>query len=72
MAALSVRSIEAIKPRGRPFKVTIHRGLQLRVAPDGRRTLLVRYSVKGYPDERQYSLPREYGDAPGQIKLADA
>ena len=72
MAALTVRMIEAIRPRDKPFKVTIDRGLQLRVAPDGRRTLLVRYTVKGYPDERQYSLPREYGDGPGQIKLADA
>ena len=72
MAVLNVRTIEAIKPRDRPFKVTIDRGLQLRMAPDGRRTLLVRYSVKGYPGERQYSLPREYGDGPGQIKLADA
>ena len=72
MAALTVRLIEAIRPRDKPFKVTIDRGLQLRVAPDGRRTLLVRYTVKGYPDERQYSLPREYGDGPGQIKLAEA
>jgi Arm DNA-binding domain len=72
MAALTVRMIEAIKPRDKPFKVTIDRGLHLRVASDGRRTLLVRYSVKGYPDERQYSLPREYGDGPGQIKVADA
>jgi len=72
MAALTVRMIEAIRPRDKPFKVTIDRGLHLRVAPDGRRTLLVRYTVKGYPDERQYSLPREYGDGPGQIKLADA
>ena len=72
MAALSVRSIEAIKPRDRPFKVTIDRGLQLRVAPDGRRSLLVRYTVKGSRDERQYSLPHDYGEGPGQIKLADA
>jgi Arm DNA-binding domain len=72
MAALTVRMIEAIRPRDKPFKVTIDRGLQLRVAPDGRRTLLVRYTVKGYPDECQYSLPREYGDGAGQIKLADA
>ena len=72
MASLTVRMIEAIRPRDKPFKVTIDRGLQLRVAPDGRRTLLVRYTVKGYPDERQHSLPREYGDGPGQIKLADA
>jgi hypothetical protein len=72
MTALSVRSIEAIKPRERPFKVSIDRGLQLRVAPDGRRTLLVRYTVKGSKDERQYSLPHDYGEGPGQIKLADA
>ena len=72
MAALSVRSIEAIRPRDRPFKVSIDRGLQLRVAPDGRRTLLVRYTVKGSRDERQYSLPHDYGEGPGQIKLADA
>jgi integrase len=72
MAALSVRSIEAIRPRDRPFKVSIDRGLQLRVAPDGRRTLLVRYTVKGSKDERQYSLPQDYGEGPGQIKLADA
>ena len=72
MAALSVRSIEAIKPRDRPFKVGIARGLQLRVASDGRRTLLVRYTVKGSRDERQYSLPQDYGEGPGQIKLADA
>ena len=39
MAALTVRMIEAIKPRDKPFKVTIDRGLHLRVAPDGRRTL---------------------------------
>ena len=72
MAALSVRSIEAIRPRDRPFKVSIDRGLQLRVASDGRRTLLVRYTVKGSKDERQYSLPHDYGEGPGQIKLADA
>ena len=36
MAVLNVRTIEAIKPRDRPFKVTIDRGLQLRMAPDGR------------------------------------
>ena len=47
-------------------------GLQLRIAPDGKRTLLVRYTVKGSSTERQYRLPQEYGDAPGQIKLAAA
>ena len=72
MAALSVRSIEAIKPKDRPFKVSIDRGLQLCIASDGRRTLLIRYTVKGSKDERQYSLPQDYGEGPSQIKLADA
>src|SRR3954468_8143142 len=49
-----------------------HRGLQMRIAPDGKRTLLVRYTVKGSNVERQYRLPQEYGEAPGQLKLAAA
>jgi hypothetical protein len=47
-------------------------GLQLRIAPDGKRTLLVRYTVKGSNTERQYRLPQEYGEAPGQLRLAAA
>ena len=61
-----------IDPRPSPYKVTLDRGLQLRIAPDGKRTLLVRYTVKGSNTERQYRLPQEYGDAPGQLKLAAA
>ena len=34
----------------------LDRGLQLRIAPDGKRTLLVRYTVKGSNTERQYRL----------------
>lgn len=56
----------------RPYRLTLDRGLQLRIAPDGVRTLRVRYIVKGSSSERQYRLPREYGEGPGQIKLADA
>ena len=55
-----------------PYKVTLDRGLQLRIAPDGKRTLLVRYTVKGSSNELQYLLPQEYGDAPGQLKLSAA
>jgi hypothetical protein len=32
----------------------------------------VRYTVKGSDTERQYRLPQEYGDAPGQLKLSAA
>ena len=72
MPALTARAIDAYKPKARSYKITIDRGVQLRIAPDGLRTILVRYTVKGTEDERQYTLPLEYGDSPGQIKLADA
>lgn len=72
MPLLTVRAIEAHRPRPQPYKVTLDRGLQMRIAPDGVRTLLVRYTVKGQDGERQYRLPQEYGDGPGQIKLASA
>jgi hypothetical protein len=72
MPLLTVRAIETHKARSQPYKLTLDRGLQLRIAPDGVRTLLVRYTVKGSDVERQHRLPREYGEGPGQMKLATA
>jgi hypothetical protein len=72
MPLLTVRAVEAHRPRPEPYKITLDRGLQLRIAPDGKRTLLVRYTVKGSNTERQYRLPQEYGEGPGQLKLAAA
>lgn len=72
MPLLTVRAVDAHKPRERAYKLTLDRGLQLRIAPDGARTLLVRYTVKGSEVERQYRLPQEYGEGPGQMKLAAA
>jgi len=72
MPLLTVRAIETHKARAQPYKVTLDRGLQLRIAPDGVRTLLVRYTVKGSELERQYRLPQEYGDGSGQMRLATA
>ena len=72
MPLLTWRAVEANRPKAEPYKVTLDRGLQLRIAPDGKRTLLVRYTVNGSSTERQYRLPQEYGDAPGQLKLAAA
>jgi hypothetical protein len=69
---MTVRAVEAFRPKADPYKITLDRGLQLRIAPDGKRTLLVRYTVKGSNTERQYRLPQEYGDAPGQLKLSAA
>ena len=42
MPLLTVRAIEAQQPRSQPYKLTLERGLPLRIAPDGVRTLLVR------------------------------
>ncbi|MBE0548722.1 MAG: integrase family protein [Rubrivivax sp.] len=72
MPLLTVRAIDAHKPRAQAYKLTLDRGLQLRIAPDGARTLLVRYTVKGSEVERQYRLSQEYGEGPGQLKLAAA
>ena len=72
MPLLTFRAIEAHKPRAQPYKLTLDRGLQLRIAPDGARTLLVRYTVKGSEVERQHRLSQEYGEGPGQLKLAAA
>jgi hypothetical protein len=72
MPLVTVRAVDTYRPKPEPYKVTLDRGLQLRIAPDGKRTLLVRYTVKGSNTERQYRLPQEYGEAPGQLKLAAA
>ena len=69
MPLLTVRAVEAYRPKAEPYKITLDRGLQLRIAPDGKRTLLVRYTspddkrtllvrytVKGSNTERQYRL----------------
>ena len=72
MPLLTVRAIEAQQPRSQPYKLTFDRGLPLRIAPDGVRTLLVRYTVKGSQVERQHRLPEDYGEGPGQMKLAAA
>lgn len=73
MPLLTVRAIDAFKPKELAYKVTLERGLHLRIAPDGARTLLVRYTVKGSGNgEQQYRIPQQYGDGSGQIKLAAA
>ena len=73
MPRLTVRAIETHKARAQLYKLTtLDRGLQLRIAPGGVRTLLVRFTVKGSDVERQHRLPQEYGAGPGQMKLTTA
>lgn len=72
MAKLTVRGIEALKPKDTAYKVTADRGLYLRVAPDGTKTWLVRYVVAG--NQIQARLARPYGSSgtDGHMSLAQA
>jgi len=54
-AVFTTESKQPIDPRPSLTRL-LDRGLQLRIAPDGKRTLLVRYTVKGSNTERQYRL----------------
>ena len=69
---MHARAIDARKPETEPCKLALDRGLQLRIAPDGARTLLVRYTVKAKTAGHQYRLSRESGEGLGQIGLAAA
>jgi integrase len=71
MGLLTVKKIDAAKPRDdKPYKLMDGDGLQLRIATDGKKTWLVRYMFDG--KERQYRLPKHYGDGLGQIGLKEA
>lgn len=72
MAKMTVRSIDALKPRVNSYKVTVDRGLYLRIAPDGIKTWLVRYTLQG--KQRQVRLPRSYASKndPAYMGLAQA
>ena len=56
MAKVTVRTLDALKPRpavhrggsDRGYKIAVDRGLYLRVANDGVKTWLVRYVIDGF------------------------
>ena len=52
MGNLTVKQIDNVKPKDKPYKLMDGDGLQLRVAVDGIKTWLVRYMFDG--KERQY------------------
>ena len=70
MGKLTVRAITSAKGGDMPYKLMDGNGLQLRIAPDGTKTWLIRYMIDG--KERQYRLPEPYGDGPGRIGLITA
>ena len=72
MARLTVRALEALRPRVAGYKVTVDKDLYLRIAPDGTKTWLVRYVVAG--KQIQARLPQPYGSSgdEGRMSLAQA
>ena len=68
--AVTVRTLESAKPQASAYKITVERGLYLRVAIDGTKTWLIRYVVDG--KQRQARLPKLYGQGPGLMTLAQA
>jgi integrase len=72
MGKLTVRAIDSAKPQAKAYKLMDGEGLQLRVAPDGVKTWLVRYMING--TERQYTLPKPYREKSGDgfYSLTDA
>lgn len=71
MKALTVKSIDAAKPKEAEYKLTVDRGLYIRVAPNGVKTWLVRYVVDG--KQKQFRLPKPYGTSgDGFMSLSDA
>lgn len=71
MPRLTVKAIEAAKPRAGEYKLTVERALYLRVAPSGVKTWVVRYVVAG--KQRQTRLPQPYGaSGEGFMSLAKA
>lgn len=71
MAKLTVRAIEAARPRATPYKLTVDTGLYIRVAANGEKRWLVKYVVDG--KQREARLPKPYGSGgEGFMGLADA
>ena len=66
----TVKMIDSAKPKSTNYKVTVDRGLYLRISTNGNKAWFIRYVVDG--KQAQYTLPELYGDGEGYISLADA
>lgn len=68
---LTVKAIESAKSRDKEYKLTVDRGLYIRVSTSGIKTWLVRYVVDGV--QKQYRLSKPFGTTgDGFMSLAEA
>lgn len=71
MAKLTVKEIVAAKAKDKPYKLTVERGLYLRIATNGEKRWLVRYMIDG--QQKEARLPKPFGNGgAGFMPLADA
>lgn len=70
MAKPTVRAIEAARPKLTAYRLTVDRGLYLRVAVNGAKTWHIRYVVSG--KQMEVRLPKPYGSQEGYMSLAEA
>jgi integrase len=68
---LTIREIlQLTKPKDTEFKITVGRGLYIRVAPNGKKTWLIRYVIDG--KQIQFTLPKPFGSGEGFMSLVEA
>lgn len=68
---LTVKAIELAKAKDKEYKLTVDRGLYIRVSTSGVKTWLVRYVVDGI--QKQYRLSKPFGTSgEGFMSLAEA
>ena len=71
MAKLTVRAIDAARPRAAPYKLTVDTGLYIRVSVSGEKRWIIKYVVDGM--QREARLPKPYGNSgEGFMTLSDA
>ena len=67
----TVKEVETAKPKLSEYKLTIDRGLYIRIATSGVKTWLIRYVVDG--KQKQYRLPEPFGQSgKGFMSLVEA
>ncbi|MEI2635826.1 MAG: tyrosine-type recombinase/integrase [Methylotenera sp.] len=71
MANITVRELIAAKAKDKPYKLTVDRGLYVRVAVSGKKRWVVKYVVDG--KQKEARLPNPFGnEGDGYMSMADA
>jgi integrase len=71
MANITVRELISAKAKDKPYKLTVDRGLYVRVAVNGEKRWIVKYVVDG--SQKEARLPKPFGnEGEGYMSMAEA